>query len=224
MPTTGTVVKYCDASGNFKAAQVVSDQGLSITVDVYSDGGTWADGTHGGVIVRRFSGVTLGSGVGQYQMDLSSMGSLAGTSDLSAVNSSMQTLLGEFSDPQFGNSALLSAVTNCVVSPIAGSTISLALNTSRNPSTIRNDGRSTRVRVSGTWTSLVTGTGIVELRSDSNTPPTTVRDNQTPGMSSVVAITVPWSLEYDVPAGHNYLVATSGVGTFTITHINETVQ
>ena len=104
----------------------------------------------------------------------------------------------------------------------AGSVVSLALNTARQPSTTR----ATRIVVSGTWTTSVTASGVVALKADGASTPTTVVDDAQPAVTLAVGvgITLPWKLVYDLPAGHFYQVATSGGGAFAITHINETAQ
>lgn len=167
------------------------------------------------------------------ETDISNLSTLL--SDCSAIQA--DTLIGNgalgtaiaalptFSDVAAAITAVPDASSRCAQAS-AGSAVTLALNTARNPSTVRGDSRGTRVRVSGTWTSTITASGTVDLRSDSASTPTTVRDNQLPAVTLAigVGVTVPWSLQYDVPSGHYYTVATSGTGTFAITHINETVQ
>lgn len=111
----------------------------------------------------------------------------------------------------------------CAV-PAAGSTISLALNTGRNPSSARSDSRPTRVTVSGGWswnlTALGTQAGTLSLKSDSGGTPTTAvvtlpfSRGLTVGLTVGDAGTVPYCTNYDVPSGHSYLIATSGTGTF----------
>lgn len=112
--------------------------------------------------------------------------------------------------------------------PAAGSTVSLALNTARQP----NASRGTRVSVCGTWawnlTAIGSQAGTCVLQSDSSATPTTQRGSapftRSVGVGVVVADsgTLPWFMAYDVPAGHYYRIATGGAGTYAITHINET--
>ncbi len=116
----------------------------------------------------------------------------------------------------------VNAMIAAAIAAPAGNAVSLALNTARQPSTTR----STRVVVSGTWTANVTASGVVALKADSTSSPATVVDDAQPAVTLAVGvgITLPWKLVYDLPAGHSYQVATSGGGTFAITHINETAQ
>lgn len=115
---------------------------------------------------------------------------------------------------------IATATSACVAVPAPGSAPSLALNTARQPSATRP----TRVTVSGTWTTSLTASGVVQLVSDSSSSPTTVRVDAQPAVTLAVGIgmTIPWTLTYDVPVAHFYKVATSGTGTFAITRINET--
>jgi hypothetical protein len=111
----------------------------------------------------------------------------------------------------------------CTV-PAAGSTITLAFNTARNPSSARSDSRPTRVTISGTWswalTAIGTQAGTVSLKSDSGGTPTTVVTSApfSRGLGVGISVndtgTMPWSWSYVVPSGHSYQVATSGTGTF----------
>ena len=115
----------------------------------------------------------------------------------------------------------------CAV-PGAGSAVSSpALSTPRRPSTTRP----TRVTVYGTIaltsTLLAPQSATVELQADSSsTPTTTVGGPLSASLSGVAAsMTVPFTLTYDVPAGHYYqVVQTVAGGAVTLTHINEQVQ
>ncbi len=100
----------------------------------------------------------------------------------------------------------------CQGLPAAGSSqVSLGLNAARRPSTTRP----TRVQATGqiTLTSTLLGAKVaaVSLLSDASNPPTTSRGIQQFNLSGVAAtVAPPWSLSYEVPTGHYYLLATSG--------------
>src|SRR5262249_32146283 len=106
----------------------------------------------------------------------------------------------------------------CAV-PAAGTAPTLTIRTARRPAppgprAQPNATRPVRVTGSGTWTGSlsVTGSvsGTIELRSDSSSPPTTVRIDAQPGISATLLLgaaagqTIPWLLTYDVPAGDRY--------------------
>lgn len=104
------------------------------------------------------------------------------------------------------------AVATCQAVPSAGtSQVALGLNAARRPSTARP----VRVYATGqiTLTSTLLGARVaaVSLLSDSAAVPTVSRGIQQMNLSGVVAtVGVPWSLEYEVPTGHYYMLATSG--------------
>lgn len=104
------------------------------------------------------------------------------------------------------------AIATCQAVPSAGtSQVALGLNAARQPSTARP----VRVYATGqiTLTSTLLGARVaaVSLLSDSAAVPTVSRGIQQMNLSGVVAtVGVPWSLEYEVPAGHYYMLATSG--------------
>lgn len=124
-------------------------------------------------------------------------------------------------------SALTAAIAGCSATPGAGTHPSLTLGTARQPSTTRP----TRVTISGTWTASLSATGsaagVIELRSDSASTPTTVQDDAQPGFSATLLIgisvtqVVPWKLTYDVPAGHYYTPAVASGSGFAITKATE---
>lgn len=101
----------------------------------------------------------------------------------------------------------------------------LGLNANRTPSATRP----TRVRASGTFTTVADASelvGIIELRSDAVATPTTQQDIATSKITLAAGtIVTPWSLEYIVPAGHNYrLVTTVEAGvTVQLSKITEQV-
>lgn len=117
-----------------------------------------------------------------------------------------------------------------------GSSVSLAVNTARNPSSVRGDSRPTRVTISGTWSWTLnatgTATGTATLKSDSSTTPTTAIATAPFSRGVSVGITVgdagtlPYGWSYEVPAGDSYLIATSNVaggGSFGALTITEQV-
>lgn len=113
-----------------------------------------------------------------------------------------------------------------VAVPSAGTAASRTLNTTWTPSA-DHGGRPVRVSVSGTLactsTLVLAQTAAVELRSDTATTPTTKRADATFTLGGVAAsATVPFSVTYDVPAGHRVRLVTSGAGTVAITSVNET--
>jgi hypothetical protein len=110
-----------------------------------------------------------------------------------------------------------------VVAAAGVSQLSLGLNAARQPSSTRP----TRVTATGTIaltsTLIAPQSAAVKLLSDNASTPTTSRGEQQASLSGVAAsMTVPWSLTYDVPAGHYYSLSTSGAGTVALLTINET--
>jgi len=112
-----------------------------------------------------------------------------------------------------------------VVSTAGSSHSSLGLNAARQPSSTRP----TRVTATGsmslTSTLLGSQTVSVDLLSDASNPPTTRRGRQPAGLSGVAAsATMPWTLTYDVPAGHYYKLVTANTAgaSVSLDDINET--
>lgn len=153
----------------------------------------------------------------------------AATAQASAATSgtSASTAIAAAAAAQASATTAANAAAAAVQQPVAGSTVSLALNTSRQP----NATRGTRVTAYGTWawnlTAIGSATGTATLASDSNSTPTTTRGLMpfTRGIGVGITVadsgTLPWSMSYDVPAGHYYRVNSSGTG-IAIGHINET--
>ncbi len=154
--------------------------------------------------------------------------------DVTELSSSLATLAGAAVTTSAMNTAIAGAIAaipadddsgRMVVSPAGSDHAGLGFGTARRPSTTRP----TKVTATGTMTlaSTLLGaqTASVTLLSDSGTTPTTPRGNQSTALSGVVAtVTVPWTLHYEVPAGHYYLLddAASANASCAITYINET--
>jgi hypothetical protein len=100
----------------------------------------------------------------------------------------------------------------CQALPSAGSSqVSLGLNAARRPSTTRPVRVSATGQISLTSTLLGAKVAAVSLLSDASNPPTTNRGIQQFNLSGVAAtVSPPWSLSYEVPVGHYYMLATSG--------------
>lgn len=76
--------------------------------------------------------------------------------------------------------------------------------------------------------SLISGqSGTVELRSDTSTPPTTVRASCKSDYSITLGVSIGWNhigryvLTYICPAGHNIRLVSSGTATISIAHQTE---
>jgi len=120
-----------------------------------------------------------------------------------------------------------------VAVPGASSSVSLAIGTARNPSSVRGDARPTRVTVSGTWSWTLTAigslSGTINALCDSNSNPTTVVGSTSSARALTAGVTLgetgsmPFTLTFDVPSGYSYKMTSSGTGTFAITHIDEVV-
>jgi hypothetical protein len=104
-----------------------------------------------------------------------------------------------------------------------------AFNTNFTPHATRAVSAIYTVSLSGTVTLGGSVTGTVQLLSDTSTPPTTVRTSVTMthalglGVGVNSTITVPGTLTYVVPAGHNVRLATSGGATITLVSQTEVV-
>ena len=99
----------------------------------------------------------------------------------------------------------------------------IALSVVRQP----NVNRPVFLELAGTYSQTVLGTGTINLLSDAAATPVTNRGSRTMGIG--VGITVnaqfPWSFSRIIPAGHRWMATRDGggVGTFTITSIEEQV-
>lgn len=191
--------------------KVIDDDTVDLVAFADISGAYWAyDGASGtptdGNASWLFTSVVRGTGVGNWQDAVVSP----------AVSDAIA-------------SAVASGTAGLASMPSAGTSPSIVIGTPRQP----NTARSVRVSVSGTWTGSlsVTGSasGTIELRSDAASTPTTPRLDAQAGFSATLTLglvlgqTIPWSLNYDVPAGHYYVLAISGGGTFAITRATEQV-
>lgn len=160
-----------------------------------------------------FFGCTRGSGVNQWRdaaVPVTTTEAIADTLDGLATEAFVDTAISEagYASEVYVDNA--QAV--CQALPAAGSSqVALGLNAARRPSTTRP----TRVHATGqiTLSSTLLGAkaAAVTLLSDSANPPTTSRGTQPFNLSGVVAtVAPPWSLGYEVPANHYYMLATSG--------------
>jgi len=132
-----------------------------------------------------------------------------------------------------GNWRPSTALAGLVAVPGASSSVSLAIGTARNPSSVRSDSRPTRVTVSGTWSWTLNAigslSGTINALCDSNSNPTTVVGSTTSARALTAGVTLgetgsmPFTLTFDVPAGSSYKLSTSGTGTFAVSHIDEVV-
>lgn len=203
MPEVGQLVLYRLSSTRTcpaVIAQVVS--GSTCHLDVMIDEATdWPNGSSWLSPVKMIESIDEGTGVGEWQVAVV---------------------------PEPIDDAISTAVAGVDLSgrtavATAGTSPGIGLDTARQPSTTRP----VRVVATGTFaltsTLILPATGAVELRSDSASTPTTKRGAQVAQLSGVVAsMTVPWSMTYDVPAGHYYKLVTSGTGVALDT-ITETI-
>lgn len=115
----------------------------------------------------------------------------------------------------------------CAVPGAGSSQVSLGLNAARRPSTTRPVQVNATGQISLSSTLLGAKAAAVTLLSDASNPPTTSRGTQPFNLSGVVAtVAPPWSLTYDVPAGHYYMLSTSGAdaGGVSLSTITEQVR
>ena len=100
-----------------------------------------------------------------------------------------------------------------------------AFNSTFQPSATKTTLAMYAIRIVSTSTLLGSALGRVELRSDTNTPPTTVRSRMACGVSGVGATNTNEStLTYLVPPGHNVNLTTvneSGTPTYTLVSVTE---
>lgn len=142
---------------------------------------------------------------------------VSGLASTSAVSSAIAAAIAAI--PPFDDSGL-------EVVAVAGTSHSgLGLNAVRQPSTTRP----TKLNITGAFdmTSTVLGpqTASVDLLSDSSNPPTTRRGRQRGALSGVGAhAIVPWHLNYEVPPGDYYKLASSASANSTVDldDLNET--
>lgn len=168
-----------------------------------------------------FFGITRGSGLNQWQdapVPVTTEDAIAAALDGYATEAFVESEVAGagYASESYVNNAQAA----CQALPGAGSTVSLALNTPRQPSTTRP----VRVSVSGDWswnlTAIGTQSGTLTLASDSASSPSTARARATCSRSVGVGVvvsdagTMPIFVSYEVPIGHYYTIATTGTGTF----------
>lgn len=181
--------------------------GDTVELVCFSDGSAWGDGDPASKGAKVYDSIALGTGVGEWQ---------PGTLVSDAI-SAATTNLATYSYTDTGDTA------RCAL-PGSGSSVSLALSTPRQP----NVSRPTRVRVYGnislTSTLLGSQNATASLLSDSGVTPSTVRGVAAYTLSGVAATSAPpYTLDYDIPAGHYYQVVAGGAGSagVSIAHIEE---
>lgn len=211
MAHVGQRIVYRFATSDYRTARVSKIvSGTNVHLVAFGDPSapaTLFDGPSG-------NGIVQGTGVGQWQEDAS-------------VDPAIATAMA--AEATARDAAIEDAVDERCAVPVAGSAPSLALNTARQP----NATRPVRVTVSGTWSWSLTAigslAGVATFQSDSASTPTTARLDASCAREISVGVVVgdagsmPWSMSYDVPAGHYYRIATSGSGSFAITRITEQV-
>lgn len=150
----------------------------------------------------------------------------AASTAASSLASSVTTINADMAEIASGLSTLAGVVAAIPADDDSGLTViagagsahsGLGLNAARQPSSARP----TRVVATGsmslTSTLLGAQTASVDLLSDSSNPPTTRRGRQPAGLSGVAATaTVPWTLSYDVPAGHYYKLVTANTANASV--------
>jgi hypothetical protein len=161
---------------------------------------------------------------------------VAGLATTAGVTSAISAAVSGLASTAFVASSIASAIAAippddysglCAV-PAAGSPVTLALDTARQP----NTSRPTRVTIYGiaamTSTLLGAQSATVTVLADAaSTPTTTVAVVGPMTLSGVVATaTHAWTATYDVPTGHRYMVTAAGNASagVSITHIEETAQ
>lgn len=169
--------------------------GDTVELVAFQDGAAWGDGDGTNIAAKLYDSVALGTGVGEWQP-----GTL-----VSAAITAATTDLATYSYVDSETASL------CEVPGAGSSQVSLGLNAARRPSTTRPVQVNATGQISLTSTLLGAKAAAVSLLSDASNPPTTSRGTQPFNLSGVVAtVAPPWSLTYDVPPGHYYMLATSG--------------
>jgi len=198
MAHVGQRIVYRLAESDYRSARITKIvDGTTVNLVAFATGDEWWPGVPGDVPAMYIGEVAQGTAVGTWQ-------------EASGVDPAVEAAIGD----------------RCAV-PAAGTHPTLALNTPRQP----NASRPTCVTVYGTWawslSAIGSQAGTATLQSDGSSTPTTVQGIASCARGVSVGITVgdtgtmPWVLTYEVPAGHYYQIATSGSGTFAITHITE---
>lgn len=205
MPHVGQRCILRIASSDYRPAKITNVvSGDTVHMIVFSTYADWPDNSPAGVPSEVYNDVAKGTGVGEWQEDTGVDPAVQGAIDFAAAD--------------------------CLLVPAAGSSVSLALNTPRRPSTTRP----VKVTVYGTWSwtlsAIGSQSGTATLQSDSSSTPTTTRGVAPCARGISVGVTVgdtgtmPWTMSYTVPVGHYYQIATSGTGTFAIAHIDEQAE
>jgi len=205
----GQRIVYRVASSDYRPAKITEVvSGSTVDLVAFSNGSAWGDGDPAMQAGKVYESISQGTAVGTWQ-------------EATGVDPAAATAISD---------AVATAAPSYSAAAGAGSAQSLALNTARQPHTTRP----TRVTVYGTWswtlTAIGSQSGAAALQSDSSATPSTQRGLASCARALSVGVLIgdsgsmPWALSYDVPAGHYYQVATSGTGTFTIAHVNETVM
>lgn len=208
MPFVGQRVVYRVASSDYRSARVTEVvSGSTVNLVAFSTGDAWGDGDPGSQAGKVYGSISQGTAVGTWQ-------------EAAGVDPAVASAIAD---------AVATAAPGFSSAAGAGSPVSLALNTARQPHATRP----VRVTVYGTWswslTAIGSQSGTAALQSDSSATPSTQRGLTSATRALGVGISIndsgsmPWSMTYDVPAAHYYQIATAGTGTFAIGHINETV-
>lgn len=206
-----------------------------VSVVVYTDGvSPWpTPETPNGTIDGSISGVEKGSGVGEWrELPLPSAEEAAiatiAASSVSLVGYATQTYcddgiaasaLGLADDIDTARDSRVAAPASC------GYSVSLALGTARNPSSVRSDTRPTHVTAIVSWAAALTGSASAQIVCDSNSSPTTVV--LTVPFSATLALgvqaAVPVVIPFEVPAGWSYKIqaGAGSSGTLTLASVLE---
>lgn len=178
--------------------------------------------TPNGLVAGSLSGVAKGTSVGQWR----ELAMPTCEQDAIATIAAGSVSLVGYATEAYTDEATEEAVGACVATPATcGSTVSLAINTARNPSSARSDGRPTRVSAVVTWAAMLTGTAAAEVVCDSSSTPTTVvmsipfSATLALGVQAAVPVVIP----FEVPAGWSYKVraATGSSGTVALASVYE---
>ena len=207
----------------------------TVNVIAFSDGiNPWPlPSTPDGVSAATRINVANGSGVGQWRevavsdqivaLIAAAIAGFTGFATQGYVDAGLSELEGQL------QAQVSAAVDGCCIAPNAGESVapnSMPFGAARRP----NANRPVRVTASGTITivSALLGShsGSVTLQSDSTASPLAIRATAPAAVIGIAAtLTFPWSLSYDVPAGHYYKLVTGGTAnaSFALSYINETV-
>ena len=240
MAAVGQRIVYRLATSDYRTARITEVvSGTTVDLVAFSNGTAWGDGDPASLASKLYTGIDQGIGVGTWQestevdpavsSEIDADVSAEASARAAAVSSEASTRASADAELASDIAALEAAAAGYCAVPAAGSSVSLALNTARQPPATRP----VLVAVSGTWawslSALGSQSGTATLQSDANSTPTTARPSATCARGISVGITIgdtgtmPWSLTYIVPPGDYYQVATAGTGTFAITHIEEQV-